>query len=169
MKTSHDSSFCDRVPNGHEQLLADTSFDGAERQCLDIARLFFNTFALPSQQHWIRAFAFAELVFDYESGARLATLILKVLQSIRISRKSVFTFSNPDCPGCARILSEHERRLMIAISSVRRGRPEHARIELMMLCEGNDTTTVMEWLEELAQALPTPASESTPKAVGSCT
>ncbi|MEO9821252.1 MAG: hypothetical protein ABJ370_20885 [Paracoccaceae bacterium] len=87
-----------------------------------------------------------------------------MLQSIKISRKSGFTFSNSDCPDCACILSEHERRLMIAIASVRRGRLEHARIELMMLCEGNDTLEVMDWLEELALALPMPVQENTPEA-----
>lgn len=158
MTRARTSAQCNRVAHVHDRLLSDTGFDIEERMCLDIARLFFSTFAAPQSQNWMRAFEYAEHVFDHGVGPTMAPLILKVIQSIRTSRTSVFTFSNPDCSGCARILTEHERRLMTAITSARYGRTERAHIEMMMLCEGNDTTVVMQWLSQLADALPTPCA-----------
>ena len=156
MKASRASSFCDRVPRKNEQLLRDARFDDHELGCLDVSRLFFSTFATPDTHNWVRAIEFSEYVFDHKQGAVLATLLMKLIQAIRSSRTSVFVFSNPDCPGCSRILTEHERRLILAIASARRRRQERARIEMMMLCEGNDTGAVMLWLNELCLALPKP-------------
>ncbi|WP_415918957.1 hypothetical protein [Tateyamaria sp. SN6-1] len=159
MKPSQTSSQCDRAPNPHEHLLEDAPYDQHEHICLGIARLYFSTFATPANHNWMRAIAFAENAFDHDSGANMATLVLRVIQAVRTSRTSVFMFSNPDCPGCARILSEHERRLVTTIACVRRGRHEMAQVEMMMLCEGNDTATVMAWLTELAMALPAPCAD----------
>lgn len=156
MSIPHTSALCNRSPRAHEQLLRDTVFDDQERACLDVARLFFSSFAAPNHHNWVRAFEFAEHVFDHEKGPGMAMSILKVIQAIRTSRTSVFIFSNPDCPGCARILTEHERRLVIAVACARRERFENAQLELMMLCEGNDTSPIMTWLAELSAALPAP-------------
>ncbi|MEM6759027.1 MAG: hypothetical protein AAF601_06065 [Pseudomonadota bacterium] len=148
------SNPCDRTLHPNESLVADAGFDEIELACLDISRLYFSTFAEPGGQSWMRAIDRAEYVFDHQSGASIASLVLKVIQAIRRSRRSSFQFSNPDCAGCARILTEHERRLIVAISAMRRGRAERAQVELMMLCEGNDTQAVMMWLTELKLALP---------------
>lgn len=157
MMSGEDPNYCDRSPRRNEALLSQAGFDDIERACLDIARLFFSTFSNPHSQNWMRAIEFAEYAFDHKQGATVAALIMKVIQAIRCSRTSNFTFSNPDCPGCARILTEHERRLVIAIGATRRKRRERAQVEMMMLCEGNETEQVLVWLGELALALPKPA------------
>lgn len=122
--------------------------------CLDIARLFFNSFSAPGRHDWIRAFDVAEFSFNQREGPEVAMLVMKLLRSLRGSRKSVFMYSNRDCPCCRGITTEHERRLITALSHARRGHEKRAQLEMMLLCEGNDTEEVMAWLRELSLALP---------------
>ncbi|NNV96023.1 hypothetical protein GTF97_18685 [Roseobacter sp. HKCCD8767] len=59
--------------------------------------------------------------------------------------------------GCSALLTEHERRFMAALTAVRYGRSGHARLELMMLCEGNDIEEVFKSFAVIADAMPEPA------------
>ncbi|MBT8155186.1 hypothetical protein KMP13_15180 [Epibacterium ulvae] len=145
---------CSRSPNEKEQRMDQSGADRDEVTCIQIARYYFNTFSNPHSQTWMRAFSTAEEHFDYSNGPVIASLVARVLDAVRQSRRSCFMFNNPACANCADILTEHERRLLTALSSLRRGGVERAELELMMLCEGNDTARVMMWLRELALALP---------------
>ncbi len=145
---------CTRTPSDKEQRIAQSGADKDEITCIQIARYYFNTFSNPLSQTWMKAFATAEEHFDYCNGPVIASLVARVLDAVRQSRRSCFMFNNPACSNCADILTEHERRLLTALSSLRRGGVERAELELMMLCEGNDTARIMMWLRELALALP---------------
>lgn len=153
MRPLSNNSCCGRAPESKETLVADAGLDRLDAACLEIARCFFATFAAPESQNWICAFSIARGLFTLQDGANIALQLLKLLQAVRQSRVSVFQFNSANCSGCARWLTEHERRLMKAITELRRGHQERALLQMMLLCEGNDTNRVMIELKELVQIL----------------
>lgn len=146
---------CTRKPTLKETTVERSGAEQCEIACIRIARYFFCNFSQPHSQSWSQAFSYAEEAFDYSNGPVIASLVSKVLQAVRRSRRSTFMYNNPSCENCARILTEHERRLLSALCEIRRGRLERADLELMLLCEGNDYSAATMWLRELALALPT--------------
>lgn len=145
---------CTRAPSAKERPLATSGADQDEVTCLQVARHLFCAFTMPASQAWMTAFSLAEAHFDYKNGPAIASLVARVLDAVRRSRRSGFHYNSPNCEKCSAILTEHERRLLDALMMVRRGRLERAELELMMLCEGNDTARAMMWIRELALALP---------------
>lgn len=78
--------------------------DAFELVALVITRRFFASFANPASQGWIRAAQTAETCFEGDDpGGRLLDL-LRVVQEMRMARRSPFRFSNADCARCAAVL-----------------------------------------------------------------
>ncbi|MBF9052520.1 hypothetical protein GTA62_21165 [Roseobacter sp. HKCCD9010] len=144
---------CGRTPDPKDCYVSELGLTLEAELALTVARLFFQSFASPNSNAWVAAMAEAEARFGYRDGPIIAARILATLQVIRRARKSVFMFNSPTCPGCAGIATEHERRLMGALVNVRRGEMGHARLEIMMLCEGNRVEIVLSALIALARAL----------------
>lgn len=153
MINPHTRTDCHRDPAAKENLVSHAGLDADEIASLGILRCFISTFAEPQSQNWMKGFELAGTAFGAQKGPVIAALLLDLLQAIRRSRQSVFMFSNPNCAGCARILTEHERRLISAINTHRRRRPQATHLQLMMLCEGNSTETALETLDQLTSAL----------------
>ncbi|SIO09648.1 hypothetical protein SAMN05444722_0402 [Rhodovulum sp. ES.010] len=145
---------CDRVLAASDTILAKAGFDPAEQAVLTVARHFFQSFALPKSQAWITAFARAEVLFPPGmAGARapeLALAILGAVQAMRHARPSGFRFSNPDCPGCARVLCAHERHFMEVLCALRRGARSRAHTAAMLICEGNPAAPFLAAMSDLA-------------------
>jgi len=144
---------CGRQPEPKDCYLSSLNLTLEEQTALTIARYFFQSFAAPHTNAWITAMAESEARFGYREGPVIAARLLATLQVIRRARNSVFMFNSPACPGCAAIATEHERRLMTALSAHRRGDVGTARLEMMMLCEGNRVDMVLCGLACLGQAL----------------
>ncbi|MFW5654886.1 MAG: hypothetical protein ACOCYW_04470 [Roseicyclus sp.] len=144
---------CGRRPDAKDRDLRDLGLDLEEEIALNIARLFFQSFAAPESSAWMAALAEAEARFGPRDGPILAARILAALQAVRKSRRSTFLFNSPACPGCAAVATEHERRLMRALSALRRGDRGTARLEAMMLCEGNRLDAVLGALAALGAVL----------------
>lgn len=144
---------CDGTPSDKEQLVAAQGYTTDERAVLAIARHYFLTFAEPGSHAWMRAQMLACCSFDAIHGLLIADAVLGCVREMRLARGSSFRFSNPDCPGCARILCECERQLMSLVIAIRHGRPSAAHVNAMMLCEGNDAEGLMEAVESLVEAL----------------
>ncbi len=133
--------------------MADLDLDAFEHAALAIMRCFFSSFADPACQGWLKAARAAETCFaGDEPGARFLSL-LRVVQAMRMARRSPFRFSNPDCAGCAAVLTEAERHLMLALRGARRGRLGAARAHALLLCEGGDATGLLAALDALPRAL----------------
>ncbi len=144
---------CGRVPDTKDCDLSSLGLSLEEEVTLTVARLFFQSFCTPDSMAWIGAMAEAEARFGPEEGPLVAARLLGALQAIRRARRSTFLFNNPGCPGCSAIATEHERRLIVAIAALRRGDEGRARIEVMMLCEGNPGDRVVTALTALARTL----------------
>ena len=160
---------CTRSLSGSESLVVHAGLDACELGCLVVLRKFCQSFTPQGRDAWMNAFRLAEHVWGPSDGPVIACRLMHVLQAMRASRMSMFSFSSPDCASCCQILTEHERRLITAIRFVCEGRPKHAALQMMLLCEGNDTDDIMERLESLAGALSGPVAAGVPPiAAGGC-
>lgn len=163
------SGRCDRRLMAGEVLLARAGFDPAEHAVLTVARLFFQSFAIPQGHAWISAFARAGALFPpgttRAGGPEIAVATLAAVQAMRAARKSAFRFSNPDCPGCARILGAHERHFMDVLCAFRRGARSRAHAASMLICEGNPADPFLAAMSDLA-ALIGPRTPSSGRPVG---
>ncbi|QBX99990.1 hypothetical protein E2K80_03935 [Rhodophyticola sp. CCM32] len=151
MKTPRqDLSQCCGLPKAGRRTERVADLDRFEADILSVARCFFQTFASPERQTWVQAFGMAQTLFPGLDGANLAIGVLNVVQAMRVSRSSVFTFSNPYCADCARILSDGERQLTSALYAVRLGHRSTAHIHALILTEGGETERLIYALEKLA-------------------
>ncbi|MEM9576934.1 MAG: hypothetical protein AAF999_07955 [Pseudomonadota bacterium] len=148
----HKPKHCLRQLTEQESLVIHADFDPDEMGCLLVIRKFCQSFAPQTTDAWTHGFFTAESIWGEVNGPMIAHRLMHVLQAMRASRLSVFSFSTPDCPVCSQVLTEHERRLITAIRFVRQGRPEQAALQLLLLCEGNPTEVVMERLQDLSTA-----------------
>lgn len=142
---------CGRGPVGQSDL---TGLGQSDLVVLMIARYFFQSFAHPGGEGWVRAISGAEQVMGRETGPRVVCAVLRAVQAMRQSRHNPFHFSNPDCPGCASRLCGHERLFLNSFRAVRRGRMADAEAHAMLLCEGNPTEGLIAAMGDLCAALP---------------
>ncbi|EET47261.1 hypothetical protein [Thalassobium sp. R2A62] len=154
MTKSSTNLHCNRVLQSKEIMLSDADLDAVEAHILTIARFYFQSFAVPESHSWIGALQESEAAFGDIKGPLVGTRLLGALMAVRQARKSVYCFNSPTCPDCAAIVTEHERRFTTAIRAIRTGRKGHAKTELMMLCEGNDTRPSLDALTRLVSVLP---------------
>jgi len=158
-KTKNANS-CGREPGEKECTLVSLGLDRIEAQLLAIARHIFQSFATPGTQGWLNGLGRAEYAFCFD-GPQLFARVVEVLQAVRMSRTSCFIFNSPMCPCCANVVTEHERRLILALAAMRRGQIGRVRTELMMLCEGAETGAVIHALMTLSRHMPTPEEQPT--------
>lgn len=137
-------------------MLDSAGLDPHEITVLALTRFYFQSFAMPQSHAWIHCLEMAQAQYGEADGLVLAGRILSALKAVRSTRRSLFCFNSPTCHGCASVLTEHERRLIVSLAALRRGQDGTARTELMMLCEGNDTADVISAFIHLAEALPQP-------------
>ena len=142
-----------RPPRAGETPLAALAPDGFEMTVLAIIRHLFTSFANPAGHGWLKAVTIAECALASEAPGALFLDIVRVVQGVRLSRRSTLAFSNPECVCCAAVLTEPERHLMQAMMAVRRGHIGIARTHAMLLCEGGD----IEPLILALNALPKPS------------
>ncbi|MEM9058906.1 MAG: hypothetical protein AAGD13_00460 [Pseudomonadota bacterium] len=138
---------------GKEMQVADAHLDIGEVAILEMARHLFQGFAKPECHGWMRAFQRAEEIFPPEIAADVAWKTLKLIQGMRISRRSCFQFSSPNCPDCAKVLTEHERQLLGVLVASRCRQMSEARTHAMLLCEGNQTDSLLGAAKDLSDVL----------------
>jgi len=144
---------CDRRLAPRDTPVAAARFDEVEQTLLTVARYYFQSFAHPATEAWVKAFALAEERFPSSAAqtkaSELAVALLAAVQAMRASRKSGFRFSNPDCPDCARILCEQERQFMEVLRALRQDARSRAHASALLLCEGNPTTAFLRAMTDL--------------------
>ncbi len=151
--TATGSHGCGRPHHGGYDGMGIGALDPRMLCTLTVARYFFQSFAVPQLEGWTRALSGAEHLLGRDAAPGFACAVLRVVQAMRRSRKSVFHFSNPDCSNCAARLSGHERLLLNALRATLEDRPDNAEGHAMLLCEGNDTSEFLEEVEALARMM----------------
>ena len=147
-------SGCNRQPGDKDTYVNLAGLDYTELALLEVTRFYLQSYATEYSQSWILGLTASEKYFGIEGGARVGVRLLLALQEMRFARRSVFVFNAAECLGCSKYLSEHERRLITSIAALRRGKFGLARAEIMMLCEGHDTSSTLSALSELVILLP---------------
>ena len=150
----HDGKSCDgggRVPQPGEVWLRDLGCDADEIAVLGVLRHLFTTLAEPDSQAWIKALDMAGVQFGPARAGQVVLNLVGVLDAVRATRRQSFKFSNPNCGCCARIVTEPETQLMLALHELRRGRDGQAWLHATTLCDGNDAERL---LAALARLLP---------------
>lgn len=134
--------------------VAGSGLDEFEVGLLAVARHFIISFAAPDTQSWAVALAIASERWGISQGARAAVSMLTVIDAMRRARRSMFHFSDPHCPTCRDFMTPNERHLMQMIHTIRAGRVGDAQTEAMLLCEGAETTAVLQAAWGLAGLFP---------------
>ncbi|MEM6464820.1 MAG: hypothetical protein AAF724_23215 [Pseudomonadota bacterium] len=134
-------------------LIADQGFDRDEKVLLHVARLYFLAYTDPCEPHWEQAIDHCVGSFGPGRGPRIAYGVTDVLRAMREARKGVFRFTNPCCAKCAARLTDGERLLINTIASMRRGDKARARVNALMLCEGHDTSILLDAAQRLSASM----------------
>ena len=145
---------CPRQLQPNEVARRCAGFDPVENTLLTLVRFFAETFAMPQTQSWMRSIDYAEQQFGTDKGAVVAQRLLLALQAMRKTKRSQFHFSAPSCKWCSDIVTENERRFVAAIANLRRGKSSQTITELMFLCEGNNTSNLINCINNLCAVLP---------------
>ncbi|MEM0950292.1 MAG: hypothetical protein AAGK37_23075 [Pseudomonadota bacterium] len=143
---------CGRDPSDKETTVQEAGYDGVEEAILEIARYYWQTFAIPQSHSWLAALQRAESGVFADTNGEIGLEVLATVQAMRKSRVSCFRFNNPACPQCSSIVSEHERQFMNVFQAVRQGRIGAARTHAMLLCEGNPTDHLIIRMTALVEA-----------------
>lgn len=117
---------------------------------LEIMRYFFVAYTDPERHSWETAFLHAQRTLGEDHGPVIATRILALVQAMRTSRKSTFSFSSPYCACCRNHVSNSEKHMLDAVCAIERGDPVGARANALVLCEGYDTESFLEAARKLA-------------------
>lgn len=147
----------------HGTSVESAGLDAFELGLLAVARHFIVSFAAPETQSWTVAFKIASERWGISEGARAAATVLVVIEEMRLARKSVFRFSDPNCPNCRQSLTPNERHLMLILHAIRRGRVGDAQTEAMLLCEGEDAKGLLRAAWGLAGLFPCEKSAASPR------
>ena len=154
---------CQRQVQSKEFPRKSLDIDPVENILLTLVRFFAESFAMPQTQSWVRSINYATQHFGADEGAVIAQRLLLVLLVMQKNKPSGFNFSAPSCKICSEIVTEDERRFMAAIKSVRKGNSSQTIIELMFLCEGQDTGRLTDCIKKLCAVLPSGTSIRTTK------
>jgi len=142
---------CGRPHGANQVSVKETNLDPVDKAVLEISRYYWQSFAIPVSQSWMRALHVSEQRFGTRSGGEIGLAVLAAVQAMRMSRSSCFQFNNPACEDCAMLLSNDERRFINVFRAVRDGSTGVATTHAMILCEGNDTDILIGRMLDLAR------------------
>jgi hypothetical protein len=124
--------------------IEDLGLDRFAHLTLALLRYYCQTFAAPPSQGWLQALEIATRHAGSDRAPALCYDLLAIIQALRASRRSVFTFSNPNCPCCRPIVTAEERQLLATLDALRRGHRGQAATHALLVCEGQPAERLLE-------------------------
>lgn len=125
---------------------------------LQILRLQIQSQIAPERHSWQRGLALAGAIWGQVEGPQVFAALAGMLDRMGRSRRSMFRFSNPDCSGCAAMMTAHESLFLQIITLTLRAQDDKAERVAFLLCEGNDISGLVQAAVRLAQLLPSEAA-----------
>ncbi|ETD82878.1 hypothetical protein ACTTAF_00440 [Rhodobacter capsulatus] len=125
---------------------------------LQILRLQIQSQIAPERHSWQRGLALASSVWGEIEGPQVFAALAGMLDRMGRSRRSMFRFSNPDCSGCAAVMTAHESLFLQIITLMWQRQSEKAERAAFLLCEANDISGLVQAATRLVQVLPTRAA-----------
>lgn len=123
---------------------------------LQILRLQIQSHIQPERHGWQRGLALATAKFGPVEGPQVFAAIAGMLAEMSRARRSIFRFSNPDCPGCAASMTAHESLFLQCLTLVRTESPDKAERAAFLLCEANPCPGFLAATTHLAGLIPSP-------------
>lgn len=146
-------------PGKGECYVSDVPLDDVELNCLHLARTILLFMADPSSPLRRLDVQDAADVFGTACAQDITCAMTDLFSAIHLIRKSAFVFSNPHCISCSKIMTENERRIMLALAGTRREERSSVAGHVMLICEGNPDVPVHHNLQRLKKVLPVPSTE----------
>ncbi|MES0812666.1 hypothetical protein ABLO27_24445 [Roseibium sp. SCPC15] len=136
----------------------------AEQTVLHSLRLFCMSYANPGYHAWEDAFESCAKTFGPEDGSKIGLAVMNAMRSLRQTRMTCFSFTNPGCPCCRHKLAKHEHQFMLLLKAVQNGDGLARQANAVILCEGVSSSKFLTHMEELAGHLIAlaPAKEKSP-------
>lgn len=138
---------------GSETWIDPDRYGPAETAALDVMRHFFMAFVHVERRVRERAFAASARHFGDE-GDVLGLAAFDVVQAMRVRRRSMFSFCDPDCAFCSMRMTDCERHLLEILRAARLGQPARMRSHSMILCEGEPDALFLASVRRLVARLP---------------
>ena len=144
---------CHQAVQEGDVSLTSLQLEATEYSTLSAARFFFSSFANPETPSWMTVVIASEDFFPVKDSARIVQAILVVIHQVRLSRKSTLRFSNPHCVDCQNNVTAEERHFISMFRKMSANRPEAAVTHAMLLCEGNQTSSLLDSVNKLITLL----------------
>jgi hypothetical protein len=123
--------------------------DEFEVTFLSVARHLFANFHAPENHCWMDAFMEAERSFPPPFGATIAHAIAYIVEAMRCTRHSMFSYIRNDDASADLAITREERYLVQVLRAMRSGAHTQARTQAMLLCDGGDTGKLLAAIERL--------------------
>lgn len=149
------SDGCSSHRSAHAKAPAGDSLAG---QLLQVLRLQIQSQIQPERHGWQRGLGLAAAIWGPVQGPQVFAAVAAMLDEMGRSRRSMFRFSNPDCPGCAAAMTAHETLFLQSFTLVLNDAPDKAQRTAFLLCEGNPCPGFLAAAERLAGVIPSPLS-----------
>ena len=144
---------CHQAAQEGDVSLTSLQLEATEYAILSAARFFFSSFANPETPSWMTVVIASEDFFPVKDSPRIVQAILVVVHEVRLARKSTLRFSNPHCVDCQNNVTAEECHFILMFRKMSANRPEAAVIHAMLLCEGNQTSRLLDSVNKLIQLL----------------
>ncbi|NPD17399.1 hypothetical protein HOY34_19625 [Xinfangfangia sp. D13-10-4-6] len=129
--------------------LSDPGICDADRLMLQLARHLFRDVAFPGHGDRQMAISVAQAGFGYGCGAAMVADLRHAILLLADTRRDVFHYHNPDCPGCSDRLSAAELMFLRLLQALRERQASAAAVNAMLLCEGNSYQAFLDVLARL--------------------
>ena len=134
--------------------------DSLAGQVLQILRLQIQSQIQPERHGWQRGLGLAHALWGPVQGPQVFAAVAAMLEEMSAARRAMFRFSNPDCAGCAAMMTAHESLFLQCFTLMRAQAPDKAQRSAFLLCEANPCPGFLAAAERLAGLLPFPLSLS---------
>lgn len=142
------------VPGPREELVETCGLDGFELRALEVIRLILAGMAGPLPRYAPDVAQVARAQFGWARSDAILAGLTALVQTMSVSRRDPFPYSNPFCPGCSRVLTQGEGQLMRVLHHARRGQQGRAMAYALLLCEARPVTALLDVAGDLASLVP---------------
>ena len=124
-----------------------------EKNLIELSRYFFSCYSTDKIPDPEIAVELCSKKFGQSYAIEISLNLLEVISAMRESRKNTFQFNSSSCQKCKARLSDCERLFYSIIKSRRVGDLQTSYVNSMILCEGNDTSKLLNSIDKMNSRL----------------
>lgn len=157
MPDANDSPYRNNLcghPGPREELVETAGLDRFERAALEVIRLILSDMAGHRPRYAPDTAQLAQARFGWQRGGAILAGLTAFAQTMSLSRRDTFHYSNPYCPGCCQVLTQGEGHLLRLLHHMRRGQRGRAMAHALILCEARPVAALLDAASDLASLVP---------------